>query len=114
MASLAFLMRCDRGLSQFSAGGELSRGPVRELTGLHEDLDVAAAQMTSDEFFRERILDVALDRAAERPRTVRAILAGDLDNPIDDFRRERDLQLAIREVLVQLRDQERHDPPQVV
>ena len=31
-----------------------------------------------------------------------------------DLRRQRDLQLAIDQVLVQLRDQQRHDPPQVV
>ena len=70
--------------------------------------------MTSDQFLREGILDVALDGAAERPRTVRAILAGDLDNPVDDFRGERDLQLAVDQILVQLCDQKPHDSPQIV
>src|SRR5437868_6560326 len=70
--------------------------------------------MTTDELFRERIFDVALNGAAQRSSAVRAILAGHFDNPIDDFRGERDAQLSIDQVGVELRDEQPHDLPQVL
>ncbi len=57
---------------------------VREAPGVEVDLDVAALEVAADQLLRERILDVALDRAAERPGAVRAVLAGLLDDPVDD------------------------------
>ena len=47
-------------------------------------------QVAADELLGERILDVALDGAAQRPRAVRAVLAGLLDDPVDHFGRQRD------------------------
>ena len=76
---------------------------VGKRAGLQVHLDVAAVQVAPNELFRQRILDIALDGAPERPGAVRAVLARHLDDPADDVRRQRDLQLAIDEVLVQLR-----------
>src|SRR6267378_3930450 len=50
----------------------------------------------------------------EGPGAVRAVLAGRFDNPVDDLRRQRDLQPTIGEVRVQLIDEQCHDPAQVV
>ena len=80
-----------RFLRQFTAGGQLAGGTVGQLASIEIDVDVAAAQVSADELLGQRILDVALDGAAERPGAVRAILAGDFDDPVDDFGRQRDL-----------------------
>src|SRR5262249_29512453 len=76
-------------LRQLTAGRQFSGRTVRELACVEIDVDVAPAQVTTDQFLRERILDVPLDRAPQRPRPVRAILARDLDDPIHHFGRER-------------------------
>src|SRR5437762_1940446 len=99
---------------QFPSRLELAGGSVRQLSRIQVDVDFPAVQVPTDELLGERILDVTLNGAAQRARPVRAVLARDFDNPVHHFRRERDPQLAIDEVLVELRDQQRHDQPQVV
>ena len=42
-------------------------GAIGQCAGIEVDLDIAAFQMPADELFGQRILDVALDGAAERP-----------------------------------------------
>src|SRR5438105_2935205 len=101
-------------LCQLAPGFELACRAICELACVEIDLDLAAAQVAADQFFGQRILDVALDGAPQRPRAVRPILARHLDDPVDHLGRQRDLQLAIGEVVVQLVNQQRHDPPQVV
>src|SRR6185295_1690808 len=93
---------------------ELARGPVSELSRVEVDFDFAAAEVSADEFLGQRVLDVPLDRPAERTRAVRAVLARDLDDPVDDFGGQGDAELPVHEVVVELSDQERHDAPQVL
>ena len=59
-----------RYLCQFSSGGQFAGRAVRELARIEIDIDVATTQMTSDQFFRERVLDVSLDGATQRARAV--------------------------------------------
>src|SRR5687768_6272838 len=101
-------------LREFAAGLELARWTVSERSRVEIDLDVAATEMAADELFRQWILNVTLNRAAQRPRAVRAVLAGHLDDPVDDLGGERNLQLAVDQVGVELGDEQAHDPPQVV
>src|SRR5262245_34202856 len=84
-------------LRELSPGFYDAGGAVGQLAGLEVDLDVAAVEVTPDELLGQRILDVALDGATKRARAVRAVLAGDLDNPVDDLRGERDLELAVEQ-----------------
>src|SRR5262245_9858072 len=99
---------------EFASRLELASGSVRKLPGFEVDLDVAAVQVASDEFFGQRILDIPLNRPAQRPRPVRTVLAGDLDNPVHHLWRKHDAELAIDEVVVELGDEQPHDSPQVV
>src|SRR5262245_64472 len=101
-------------LGELPTSLQLTSGTIGERAGVEVHLDVASPQVAADELLRERILDITLDGAAQRPGAVRAVLAGDLDNPVDDFRGQRDFQLAIGEVLVELRDEQRHDAPQIL
>src|SRR5262245_43105610 len=93
---------------------DLAERTVGEVGAIEVDLDHAPTEMSADELLRERILDIALNGAPERPRAVRAVLAGDLDNPVNHLGGQRDRELAIDQVVVQLMDQQRHDPPQVI
>src|SRR5437867_12943740 len=86
-------------LCQLASGFELACRAICELARVEIDLDLAAVQVAADQFFRQRILDVALDGAPQRPRAVRSILARHLDDPVDHLGRQRDLQLAIGEVV---------------
>src|SRR5688572_32786949 len=98
--------RASRRLHQLTAAGELSSRAVGNLPPFEVHLDLAVAQVTANELFRQRILDVALDRAAQRPGAVRPVLARDVDDPVDDLRRHFDLHAAVRQVGVELIDQE--------
>src|SRR5712691_12598597 len=64
---------------QFSARFELAGRSVRQLSRVQVDVDFPAVQVPADELFRERILYVALNGAAQRARPVRAVLARDFD-----------------------------------
>src|SRR6188508_368333 len=101
-------------LGQSAACRDLSGRAVRQLAALQVDLDVPSPEMPSDELLGKRILDIALDGAAERARSIRTILAGEIDDPVHDFRQERDLQLPAHEILVELVDQQQHDLPQLI
>src|SRR4029077_1855568 len=80
--------------------------PVRERTCVQVDVDFAAGEVAPDQLFRQRILDVALDSPAQRPCAVRPVLAGYLNDPVDALRRQRNRQLAIRQVVVELVNQQ--------
>src|SRR5688572_17874856 len=106
--------RVDR-LLETPAGGHFRPGrTIRELPALEVYLDLAVVQVAPDQLFRQRILDIALNRPAKRTSTIRAVLARDVDDPVDDLGRQRDLHAPIDQVRVQLIDQQRHDPPQVL
>src|SRR5207247_416659 len=110
-----FLRFCSYlGSGELPAGFELAGRSIGQLPRVQIDLDLAATQVAANELLGQRIFDVTLDGAAQRTRAVRAVLAGDLDNPVDDFGRQGDLELPVGQVLVQLVDQQLHDPPQVV
>src|SRR5436853_7002404 len=100
-------------LGQASACRDLPGCSVGQLTTLQIYLDFAAPQMPADELFGQRILDVTLDGAAERARSVRTILAGEIDDPVDDFRQERNIQLTADQTVVQLVNQQHHEAPQL-
>src|ERR1700687_421579 len=100
-------------LSELPPRLELADRPIRERPGIEVNLDVPAMQMTSNELLGERVLDVALNGAPEGPGAVRPVLAGRLDDPVDDLRGQRDLQPTIREIRVQLIDEQGHDPAEV-
>jgi hypothetical protein len=51
-------------LGELAACFELAGRTIRERSGLEIDLDVAAMQVSANEFFRERILYMALDGSA--------------------------------------------------
>src|SRR5262249_530821 len=102
------------GSGELSPGLELAGRAVRQLTGLEVDLDLAAAEVAADQFFRQRILDIALDPPPERPPAVRTVFTSCFDNPVHHFRRQHDAQLAVDQVVVELIDQQAHDAPQVV
>src|SRR5919205_386118 len=60
-----------------------ARGAVAELVAVAEDLDERRAfERALYERLRERVFDVLLQRAPERPRPVGAVGAGLLDNPL--------------------------------
>src|SRR4051812_40819248 len=63
-----------------------THGPIRQDASVEVDLDVASLELPTDELLGKRILDVALNRPAQRTRTVRAILACLLDDPVDHLR----------------------------
>ena len=90
------------------AGGRqgLSGRAVRQRPAIEVDLDLAALEVPTDELLGQRIFDVALNRAAEGPRAVRPVLARLLDDPVDDFGRELEPDLAVDEVVVQLLDEQ--------
>src|ERR1700681_3527029 len=104
----------DRELGELPARLELAGRPIRERPGFEVDLDVSAPEMASNELLGERVLDVPLNGAPEGPGAVRPVLAGRLDNPVDDLRGQGDLQSTIGEIRVQLIDEQRHDPAEVV
>src|SRR6476620_8044013 len=56
---------------------------VSEAPAVEVHLHVASLERAADQLVRERILDVALDRPAERPGSIRAVLAGLFDDPVD-------------------------------
>src|SRR5918911_306453 len=60
---------------EFAARFELAGRSVGELPGIQVNLDIAAAQVPPDELLRQRVFHVALNRAAQRTRAVRSILA---------------------------------------
>src|SRR5213078_1839760 len=62
---------------------------------------VAGPEVPAQDPLRERILELLLDRALERPRAVHGVEAG-LREPIARFRREHELDVALREPLVQI------------
>src|SRR3954470_4357037 len=72
---------------------ELASLTVGQRPGVDVDLDFSAAEMSANQLFGERVLDVALDGPAQRTRSVRPVLARDFDDPVDHFGRQRDLQL---------------------
>src|SRR6478736_8682300 len=86
---------------QFTACLDLAGGPVSQNAGVEIDVDFPAPEVPANELFGQGILDVALNRPAERPRSIRAVLAGGLDDPVGHFRAERDPQLAIDQVGVE-------------
>src|SRR6187401_2380743 len=88
--------------------------PVGDLAGVHVNLDFAVREVASNQFLRERVLDVPLDGATERTGAVRTVLARDVDDPVHDVAVDGDLHPAIDQVRVQLVDQEPHDAPQVI
>src|SRR5215471_12655380 len=102
------------GSRQLPAGFQLAGRPIGKLTGVQIHLNLTAAEMAADELLRERIFDVPLNRTPQRPRAIRAVLARDFDDPVHDFRRQRDAELSIDKISVQLRDEQAHDPPQIV
>src|SRR5207247_5823411 len=79
-------------LRQFPPGFQLAGGPVGQLSGIDVHLDITTLEMTSDELFRQRVFDVPLNRAAQRPGAVRSVLTRHLDDPVDHFWPEVDLQ----------------------
>ena len=66
-----------------AADPSASSDPVGQGAGVHVDLELAALEVAADQLLGERILDVALDGAAQRTRPVRAVLAGQVDDPVD-------------------------------
>ena len=99
---------------QSTAGLDLAGRSIGQDARIEIDLDLATSQMPADQFLRERILDVALDRAAQGACAIRPVLARGLDNPVGHFRHDGNPQPAIGEVRVQLIDQQAQNPPQVV
>ena len=87
---------------------------IGQRPGVEIYLDLPALEVPADELLGERVLDVALDGAAQRPRPVRAVLARLLDDPVDHLGRQIEPDLAIDQVVVQLLDQQPRDRPQVV
>src|SRR5918993_1185371 len=76
------------GLSQRTAVLGNARGAVGEAPAFHVDLDLAALEVAANEFFGERILDVTLNGAAQRPGAIRAVLARLIDDPVDHVGRK--------------------------
>ncbi len=72
--------------ASFRPASSSPAGRYDELAGVQVDLDLAASQMAADELLRERIFDIPLNRAPQRARTVRAVLARDFDDPVDHLR----------------------------
>ena len=103
-------------VQESDAGGQTPAGgghgpvgverPVGQGAGVHVDLEFAALQVAADQLLGERILDVALDGAAQRTRAVRAVLAGQVDDPVDRLGGQPDAQAPIDQVGVQLPDQQ--------
>src|SRR5436190_24178988 len=79
-------IRRDGGLGESVPGFCRTHRPIRQDASVEVDLDVASLELPTDELLGKRILDVALDRPAQRTRAVRAILACLLDDPVDHLR----------------------------
>ena len=103
-----------RGSGQPAAFQGLAGRAVGQRPAIEVDLDFAALEVPADELLGQRILDIALNRAAEGPRAVRPVLARLLDDPVDDLGRELEPDLAVDEVVVQLLDEQVGDRPEVV
>src|SRR5206468_5033220 len=85
--------------------------PERELSVLENDLDLAAlGELALDEALGKRVLDVPLDRPAQRPRAVGAVLAGRLDQPGVDLLVRDQANLSVVKGAVELLD---HQPGDV-
>ncbi len=91
-----------------------ARGTVGKNAALHVDLDLAALQVATDEFLGKRILDIALNGAAQGARTIRAVFAGLLDDPVDHLGRQLQPDLPVHEVVVELIDEQPRDRPQII
>src|ERR671926_260900 len=103
-------------MNQERVAGLLDGGrAVRELAALGVDLDDrGVAERALDERLGERVFDVLLERAPERPRAVGAVAAGLLDDPALGLLRQADFEAATGERLVQLLDLEADDLQQLV
>src|SRR5262249_37020932 len=89
--------------------------PVLQLVAVEVDLDaIGLAELALDEGLRQRVLDVALERASEGPRAVGAIRARLVDDPPLRVLGELDADLAALDRLVDLLDEQADDREQVV
>src|SRR5688500_3622231 len=96
-------------LGELPSRFELPGRPVGQRPRVEVGLDLPASQGAADEPLGQGSFDVPLEGAPQRPRAVRPILAGDLDDPIDHLGHQRDPELSIDEILVQLVYQQPHD-----
>src|SRR5215203_1598524 len=78
--------------------GGMAGAAIRQDAGVQVDLDVAPFEVPADELLGERVFDVALDGTAQRSGPVRAVLAGLLDDPVDDVLSQIEVNLAIHQV----------------
>src|SRR5437660_8579790 len=58
------------GLRELASRDELACGTIREGATFEVHLDLAALQVTPNQFLRQRVFNVPLDRPAQRPRAV--------------------------------------------
>ncbi len=63
--------------------------------------------------FRQRIFDILLQRPPQRPRTITAVPARFLEEPLARFRREHNLHLTVNQRVIGLADEQIDDAEQV-
>src|ERR1019366_8120115 len=102
-------------VQQHALGLLLADGAIEELVGLQVHLDEGGPlrEGALDERLRQRVLDVLLQRPAERTRTIAEVHNRLVEDPLAGLFRHRDRDGALRQVLVQLLHHQFHDLDQV-